>query len=178
MVFLLLLATVRGAVERSLFLLSIAGNGEAAERILLLRADLGELALLDLLCEFGVGLGVRCLASWRCRQPDAEGWLLGLWFDGGWICALVSSPARCAGPRPGEHGVRPRPMLLLGFVLWRLVSKPCAMVLPLALVLLSFFSSSGDGFGDDGGDHGAALVAYTEDLEDLVEISFFIGSFV
>jgi len=65
-------------------------------------------------------------------------------------------------------------MLLLGFVLWRLISKPCVMVLPLALVLLPFFSSSGDGFGDDGGDHGAA---YTEDLEDLVDISFFLRVF-
>ena len=63
MVFLLLLVTVGGAVERSLFLLSTASDGEAAERILLLRADLGELALLDLLCEFGVSVGVRCLAS-------------------------------------------------------------------------------------------------------------------
>ena len=52
MVFLLLLAAVGGAVERSLFLLSIAGDGEAAERILLLRADLGQLSFLDLLCEF------------------------------------------------------------------------------------------------------------------------------
>ena len=67
MVFLLLLAAFGGAVERTLFLLSIAGDGEAAERIFLLRVDLGELALLDLLCEFGVGVGVRCLASWRCR---------------------------------------------------------------------------------------------------------------
>ena len=73
--------------------------------------------------------------------------------------------------------MRPRPMLLLGFVLLQLVSKTCVMVLPLALVLLPFFSSSGDGFGNDGVDHGAALVAYTEDLEDLVEISFFLRVF-
>jgi len=81
MVFLLLLVAVGGAVERSSFLLSTVGDGEVAERILLLRADMGELTLLDLLCEFGVGVGVRCLASWRCRQPDAEELLLGLWFS-------------------------------------------------------------------------------------------------
>jgi len=52
------------------------------------------------------------------------------------------------------------------------------MVLPLASVLLPFFSSSGNGFGNDGENNEAALVVYAEDLEGLVEFSFYLGSFV
>jgi len=50
--FLLLLLGVGGATEWISVSLSLAGDGVAVEWILLLRADLGQLSFLDLLCEF------------------------------------------------------------------------------------------------------------------------------
>jgi len=52
MMFLLLLLGVGGATEWISVSLSSAGVGVAVEWILLLRADLGQLSFLDLLCEF------------------------------------------------------------------------------------------------------------------------------
>ena len=52
MMFLLLLLGVGGATEWISVSLSLAGDGVAVEWILLLRADLGQLSFLDLLCEF------------------------------------------------------------------------------------------------------------------------------